>query len=348
MPVLHCQCSARLGALGGALSGLSALFSGITGAIGASKEEDPVADQRLDTYFKFSEIIGDYIKVIRSGVEAAYNDHIGQTTSVSWYGSAEAIDTDLINKHGIFGTGDWFDSDHTTGVQSTLIDNLVKVVTYRSINYAWTEGSLFIMYVPYGVDVMLVDGSGTTKLDQAYCESLLKNDDDRALTNCNAGGGMARLFDGSSEDSDPLAGRPMGYNAKYTVVGDEVFSTTEAIAGSVASWQAGDFNYDVSSEFAVEELSDPYLSMDTLTKIGNIKVEAAAAGFFNIPVCKVLDLRGFPPAQSGVKPCGCGSAQAVGGKPGSTAGFMDNVDEKVKSYLETFGVFGCSFEIYTG
>ena len=65
-------------------------------------------------------------------------------------------------------------------------------------------------------------------------------------------------------------------------------------AGSVNSWLAGNFNYDVSS--AYPDVSQGTLSADDATNLGKLAVAQDTAGFFNLPVCKVVDLRSFPSA----------------------------------------------------
>ena len=68
-------------------------------------------------------------------------------------------------------------------------------------------------------------------------------------------------------------------------------------AGAVNSWLAGNYNYDLSS--AYPDVSQGKLSADDATNLGKLQVTQDAAGFFNLPVCKVLDLRSFPSAAKG-------------------------------------------------
>ena len=68
-------------------------------------------------------------------------------------------------------------------------------------------------------------------------------------------------------------------------------------AGSVNSWLAGNFNYDISS--AYPDVSQGTLSADDATSLGKLAVAQDTAGFFNLPVCRVLDLRSFPSAAKG-------------------------------------------------
>ena len=68
-------------------------------------------------------------------------------------------------------------------------------------------------------------------------------------------------------------------------------------SGSVNSWLAGNFNYDVSS--AYPDVTKGTLSADDVTSLAKLSVSQDTAGFFNLPVCKVLDLRSFPNAAAG-------------------------------------------------
>ena len=68
-------------------------------------------------------------------------------------------------------------------------------------------------------------------------------------------------------------------------------------AGSVNSWLAGNFNYDISS--AYPDVSQGTLSADDAASLGKLAVAQDTAGFFNLPVCRVLDLRSFPSAAKG-------------------------------------------------
>ena len=68
-------------------------------------------------------------------------------------------------------------------------------------------------------------------------------------------------------------------------------------AGAVNSWLAGNFNYDLSA--AYPDVSKGQLSADDAESVAKLKVGMDSAGFFNLPVCKVLDLRSFPNAAAG-------------------------------------------------
>ncbi len=68
-------------------------------------------------------------------------------------------------------------------------------------------------------------------------------------------------------------------------------------AGAVNSWLAGNYNYDISH--AYPDVSQGKLSAADVTSLAKLSVTQDAAGFFNLPVCKVLDLRSFPNAAKG-------------------------------------------------
>lgn len=68
-------------------------------------------------------------------------------------------------------------------------------------------------------------------------------------------------------------------------------------AGSVNSWLAGNYNYDISD--AYPDVTQGKLSGADAANIAKLSVTQDTAGFFNLPVCKVLDLRSFPNAAAG-------------------------------------------------
>lgn len=68
-------------------------------------------------------------------------------------------------------------------------------------------------------------------------------------------------------------------------------------AGAVNSWLAGNYNYDLSS--AYPDVAQGKLSGADAANLAKLSVTQDAAGFFNLPVCKVLDLRSFPIAAKG-------------------------------------------------
>ena len=87
----------------------------------------------------------------------------------------------------------------------------------------------------------------------------------------------------------------MGWESNYHILAGTTFDTSSAFRGSVASWLAGDFNYNVADQYA-DQLNTGNLDEAPATAIGNLDISEATAGFFNIPVCKVFDLASFPPA----------------------------------------------------
>ena len=68
-------------------------------------------------------------------------------------------------------------------------------------------------------------------------------------------------------------------------------------AGAVNSWLAGNYNYDISD--AYPDLTQGKLSAADAANLAKLSVTQDTAGFFNLPVCKVLDLRSFPNAAAG-------------------------------------------------
>lgn len=68
-------------------------------------------------------------------------------------------------------------------------------------------------------------------------------------------------------------------------------------AGTVNSWLAGNYNYDISD--AYPDVTKSKLTAADATSLAKLSVTQDRAGFFNLPVCKVLDLRSFPNAAAG-------------------------------------------------
>ena len=68
-------------------------------------------------------------------------------------------------------------------------------------------------------------------------------------------------------------------------------------AGAVNSWLARNYNYDISS--AYPDVTQGQLTADDATNLAKLSVTQDTAGFFNLPVCRVLDLRSFPTAAKG-------------------------------------------------
>ena len=182
-------------------------------------------------------------------------------------------------------------------------------------SYAWNDSNAFIIYVPYGVKIKLTSGD-FGEADQDYCETLQTSVQEKALTVCDGMNGMARIFNGNQATvGNQLMGTsPMGWNSNYEILSGQPFDTSAAIRGSVASWAAGDFNYDVSDKFS-DQLNSGVLDPATAVAIGNLNISESTAGFFNIPVCKVYDLASFPPATPNGYPCACAYSSAVSKPP---------------------------------
>ena len=102
----------------------------------------------------------------------------------------------------------------------------------------------------------------------------------------------------------------MAWDSNYQILSGEPFDASAAIRGSVASWTAGDFNYDVADQWS-DQLTSGNLDESTATAIGSLDVMESTAGFFNIPVCKVYDLASFPPASPSTYACACAFLSAV-------------------------------------
>ena len=283
-------------------------------------------------YSSITDFIGHYLEATVTGIEHAYNVTIGSdSTADGWVGSPNAP-TNM--QQGYFGSGYWVDSDHTQNLSDDLLDNLVRIFTYKAINFALVDSGNFIMYVPYNTPLKDVNGNMIDGIDQNYCETQLKIQDDIGnLTVCDAPGGMARIINGGAiQDGDSLlSGLPQGWDANFHVLPSEPFTIAGAITGSVLSWQIGDFGYDASNPYNSAFTSGSGLTTDQATALSKLVVAETTAGFFNVPVCETYDLRFFPLTSGGsCSACGLG----LGGTPGSTAKFMDNVNQTVKTGLQ--------------
>ena len=92
---------------------------------------------------------------------------------------------------------------------------------------------------------------------------------------------------------------PMGATSGFKVgIATPVpIDITLVTAGAVNSWLAGNYNYDLSD--AYPDVSKGELSGTDAASLAKLSVTQDTAGFFNLPVCKVLDLRSFPNAAAG-------------------------------------------------
>lgn len=178
-------------------------------------------------------------------------------------------------------------------------------------SYAWNDSNAFIIYVPYGVKIKLTSGD-FGEANQTYCETLQTSAQEKVLTVCDGMNGMARIFNGNQANDGAylMKTTPMGWDSNYQILSGETLDVSGAVRGSVASWAAGDFNYDVSDQWS-DELNSGNLDEATATAIGTLDISESTAGFFNIPVCRVFDLASFPPASPHGYPCACAYTSAV-------------------------------------
>lgn len=341
--------SAGLGGIGAtAASSITGVIGGIMGEVAGAgtTQTTPVVDKRFSEFSSIDDFIRKFLQATANGVEAAYERYVGNASSVSWSGSDIASPDDP-NRYGIFGQGDWVDQSkfNTANMQKMILDNFVRIISYKSINYAWNDSQAFIIYVPYNTPIKDSDGHlQQAGIDKDWCESNQQsNDDAKILTICDAPGpGMAHLYSATSDNSDAgnSLSAPKGYNVHYETVPGETFLTSAVIHGSVASWIAGDFGYDLSQDYQLLSSSSSSLSNDDITKLSQLKISPETAGFFNIPVCRTLDLRAFPSAKNGGF-CGCSDKAATGGTPGSTKLFKDNVQKGVLDWISKEGQETC-------
>ncbi|KAK0515841.1 hypothetical protein JMJ35_001875 [Cladonia borealis] len=311
----------------------------------------PVIDQRFSEAGKISAFVTSYLKSVSAGIQTGYHKYVGNASAAEWCGSPFG------DPNGIFGSGFWVDSNHMSNFQTDLYSSFVKTLAYKSINYAWNDSNAFIIYVPYGVKIKLTSGD-FGEVDQTYCETLQTSAQEKVLTVCDGMNGMARIFNGNQATvgNQLMSTTPMGWNSNYEILSGEPFDTSAAIRGSVASWAAGDFNYDVSDQFS-DQLNSGALDDATAVAIGNLNISESTAGFFNIPVCKVYDLASFPPASPNGYPCACAYTSATGGTSGSTEKFSNYVSSTINNLVypspiaipQSTTLFNvCEAEQYTG
>lgn len=287
-----------ISAVGGAALGVAGGIAGEVAAVGTLMDLAPVVDKRFNEYASITAFVGDYLKTVVNGIEGAFNQTIGpDSTQVEWIGSQFASSG---IQHGIFGDGYFANSDFSQGMTSHLLEKMIRIFTYKSINFAWVDSGVFIIYVPYGRPVKGINGKMISGgIDENWCNENLKDKKNLGkLTICNAPGGMARIFNAGTADdsSDMEKSSPQGYDQGFSVLPNEPFNVSDAIIGSVASWQAGDFGYDASDPYENAFNSTAGLSDDQITELSKLDIAATTAGFFNIPVCQTWDLRFFPPA----------------------------------------------------
>ncbi|KAL6721375.1 hypothetical protein ACLMJK_000478 [Lecanora helva] len=324
---------AMLGPFSGGASAVVSSIGGIVGAIGAggiASSIPPVADKRFDEVATVTDFVGQYLNATVVGIAAAYDSIIGKDSAAVLWAGSDLGDTDL-HKEGYFGPGNWVDSNYTQGLTQNLYTSLSKIFTYKAVNFAWIDSGVFIMYVPYGKPIADVNGKAQTGgIDASFCQNSLKDKTNLgSLTICDAPGpGMARIFNAGTVngagDLDPTS--PQGWDS-----GEAGIDVAGAIRGSINSWAAGDFAYDASNPYNDALKGGDALSADQLSSLAKFQASEETAGLFNIPVCQMFDLRFFPPA-SGNSCSACHNS--VGGTPGSTKKFGDNVNDIVKKVLQ--------------
>ena len=354
--------SAMLGpfsSIGSAALGVAGGIAGAVAGAATAASIQPVVDKRFDEYSSITDFVGHYLEATVVGLGHAYDTVIGpDTPTFEWSGSPYAP---APLQHGIFGDGYFANSDFSQDMTQNLLQKMIRIFTYKAINFAWVDSGVFIMYVPYGRDVMGPDGKLITGgINADYCNTKLQSEDGvGTLTVCDAPNGMARLFNAAGGGDSGDLTTPMGYDKSFNVLPNEPFSVSGAVKGSIASWQVGDFGYDASNPYNDAFNSASGLTPDQAGQIAKLNIAEETAGFFNIPVCQTWDLRYFPPA-SGGNCNACGAKTAVGGTSGSTVKFLDKVNSIVKGTLaaagKTYcgGYYGtscsnpCPGDVYTG
>ena len=119
----------------------------------------PVVDKRFTEYASIADYVGEYLKAVVAGVDHAYDNILGTNASMTaWTGTGVATDPDIV-RDGYFGAGAFVDSDYTIGLEQNLLQNFIRVFTYKAINFAWIDSGCFVMYVPYGRSVKGLDGN---------------------------------------------------------------------------------------------------------------------------------------------------------------------------------------------
>ncbi|KAI9707542.1 MAG: hypothetical protein M1836_000503 [Candelina mexicana] len=216
------------------------LASGLAGlVVGQATMEtlSAVVDRRFSEYSSITSFVADYMEKIRAGIGNAYQSTLGPSTSIyEWTG----LSNNPGNKNdlGIFGDGFFSNSDLIQDMSSHLLSNMIKIFTYKAINFAWTDAGVFVMFVPYNRDIMGPDGNIIHNFNSDYCKNkLYKKELVEKIINCDAGGGMAALLNAANGGSSGVLSTPQGYDTPFNVLSDYVFSVMGAIEGSVASWR---------------------------------------------------------------------------------------------------------------
>ena len=93
----------------------------------------PVVDKRFSEYASITDFVGDYLKAVVAGVGGAYDKILGQNASaLAWTGTGLATDPDIV-RDGYFGGGTWVNSDYTLGLEKNLLQNFIRIFTYKAI-----------------------------------------------------------------------------------------------------------------------------------------------------------------------------------------------------------------------
>ena len=326
-------------------------FSVIAGALaegagaGLLAALEPVEDKRWDLFAEDQETINKYIAAMNGTLDAAFNHVLGPNTSRSaWTGGK---DTSGLQESGVFVDG-LFASNETLNATSAVSGNIIRVFAYQAINLAWINNNCFILYVPYGTPVKLPHGKMRKEgIDEKWCnENLKRRKWLGKLTLCDANNGMAQLYGQKAGPPDYFS-PPKGYDDNFVVVENETFSAAGAIRGSIASWREGGFGYNTSNLYKdIANFSN--FSEEQLHRIASLEFREHSAGFFNIPVCQVFDLRNFPPLSNDTQCLECENAGAVGGKEGSVERFWSHVPDGVKDAISNSNVNKRCSNVKTG
>lgn len=98
-----------------------------------------------------------------------------------------------------------------------MLDNFVRVISYKSIPYAWKGSNAFIMYVPYNTPIQNKDGD-MDSIGQAWCTDNLQ----RAMTTKSSPYVMLLALVWQDSPCEPDTGTnlqaPKGYNVHYEVI----------------------------------------------------------------------------------------------------------------------------------
>lgn len=307
--------------------------SGVASIAALSAAAEPLFTEfgTIDTF------IANYTQASVTAISNAWAGTIGSDSDIyAWTGSNLAP-TD--SRTGLFGDGSFSSPMDSQGLTANVQSNMAKIIAYKTINYALVDSGNFIQYVPYNTPIHDKNGYLLPNgIDKAWCESNVNDGNKGSLLICDAPGGMAKIFNaGSARDASEMNGaEPQGWKSNLQIVPGENFNVAAVIRGSVASWQAGDFAYDVSAPF-----ESPFqhwatnFTPDQVKLISKLPIAQDAPGYFNIPVMRVLDLESFPP----ISGMGCmnsaWAASAVGGTKGSTKKFTDNINKLIKDILRT-------------